>query len=197
MVMHPQAPHLPVIPSPLHFLPAPSPSCHQRPPAAVTSWPRAFPALRGKGGEKQSPNCCVSPAFSLQLTGGGCRCTGMLEVQQETRWSRLCWSSLMEARGDHTCQQLGCGPSISKPLQTIVTGGKEPQMRLEKCRGSVLDPSRCQLVPANCTQQVLLSCRGESGPPHTQPGHPHPTTPPPPVLTCSFSSHFRAGETHP
>ncbi|XP_054246775.1 T-cell surface glycoprotein CD5 [Indicator indicator] len=102
----------------------------------------------------------LAPSQSrLQLSGGGCRCSGLLEVQQEAAWGRLCWDSFVAARLAGACQQLGCGPSISKPLQTIVTGGKEPQMRLERCRGRVTDLAGCSLVPANCTQHIFLSCR--------------------------------------
>ncbi|KAM7108578.1 T-cell surface glycoprotein CD5 [Ciconia maguari] len=47
---------------------------------------------------------------SLQLTGSGCRCTGMLEVKWKGRWSRVCRDSLSEAGADNICQWLGCGP---------------------------------------------------------------------------------------
>ncbi|NXL67402.1 CD5 protein, partial [Chordeiles acutipennis] len=80
----------------------------------------------------------------LRLSGGGCRCTGMLEVKWEGRWSRVCQDSGIEAGVDGICQQLGCGPPITETLQLTFTGGEEPHRRLLKCPGLVATLARCR-----------------------------------------------------
>ncbi|NXE16237.1 CD5 protein, partial [Lophotis ruficrista] len=64
-----------------------------------------------------------------QLTGGGCRCAGMLEVNWENKWSRVCRGSVSKAGMDGVCRQLGCGPLVAKPLQLVLTGGNERRTR--------------------------------------------------------------------
>ncbi|NXW51327.1 CD5 protein, partial [Nyctiprogne leucopyga] len=116
----------------------------------------------------------------LRLTGGGCRCTGMLEVKWEGRWSRVCQDRGMEGSVDGICQQLGCGPPITETLQLTFTSGKEPHKRLLKCLGLVATLARCHWVLANCTKHVVLAC---SEPVKTTPEPPPepPTTTPEPT----------------
>ncbi|KAF1483417.1 T-cell surface glycoprotein CD5, partial [Eudyptula minor novaehollandiae] len=113
----------------------------------------------------------------LQLTGSGCRCTGMLEVKWEGRWSRVCRDSVSKVGVDGICQRLGCGPPIAEPLQLVSAGGKEPYTWLLKCRGSATAPAGCRWEPANCTEHAVLAC---SEPVKTTP-EPPPTTSPEPT----------------
>ncbi|NXK13096.1 CD5 protein, partial [Herpetotheres cachinnans] len=94
----------------------------------------------------------------LQLTGGSCRCTGMLEVMWEGQWSRVCRNSVSKAGADVICRWLGCGPTIASPLQLVFAGGKEPHMQSLWCRGPVDTPVGCHWVPANCTEHATLTC---------------------------------------
>ncbi|KAK1205737.1 CD5 protein, partial [Pygoscelis papua] len=108
----------------------------------------------------------------LQLTGGSYRCTGMLEVKWEGRWSRVCRDSVSKVGVDGICQRLGCGPPITEPLQVVSTGGKEPYPWLLKCLGSVATLAGCRWEPANCTEHAVLACSGEPGPPPRPPPAP-------------------------
>ncbi|NXS67558.1 CD5 protein, partial [Pandion haliaetus] len=106
----------------------------------------------------------------LQLTGGGCRCAGMLEVKWDGKWSRVCWDSMTEARTDGICQRLGCGPPITNPLQLTSTGRKEPpRTQLLQCMWPVAAPVRCHWVPGNCTEYVIVTC-SDAFFPHPSPG---------------------------
>ncbi|KAF1483389.1 T-cell surface glycoprotein CD5, partial [Megadyptes antipodes antipodes] len=113
----------------------------------------------------------------LRLTGSGCRCTGMLEVKWEGRWSRVCWDSVSKVGVDGICQGLDCGPPIAKPLQLVSAGGKEPYTWLLKCLGSAAALAGCRWEPANCTEHAVLAC---SEPVKTTP-EPPPTTSPEPT----------------
>ncbi|XP_072720094.1 T-cell surface glycoprotein CD5 [Ciconia boyciana] len=132
-------------------------------------------AIPGHRGATPSPG---EP--SLQLTGSGCRCTGMLEVKWKGRWSRVCRDSLSEAGTDNICQWLGCGPPIAKPLARIFTSGKEPHAWLLRCLRPVATPLGCHWVPGNCTEHAVLAC---SEPVQTTPEPPlaPPTTSPEPT----------------
>ncbi|NXX18311.1 CD5 protein, partial [Podargus strigoides] len=105
----------------------------------------------------------------LQLTGGGCRCAGMLEVRWEGRWSRVCQGSVIQAGADGACRQLGCGPPSPEPLQLIHTHKKEPRASPLKCLGTVATLARCRWMPANCTEYATLACSGEPRPPSLPP----------------------------
>ncbi|NXV95551.1 CD5 protein, partial [Calonectris borealis] len=94
----------------------------------------------------------------LQLTGGGCRCAGMLEVKWEGRWSRVCRDSVKEAGAEGICQRLGCGPAIAEPLQVVFTGRKQPGTRPLRCLGPAATPAGCHWVLANCTEHAVLAC---------------------------------------
>ncbi|NXH21489.1 CD5 protein, partial [Bucco capensis] len=94
----------------------------------------------------------------LQLTGGSCRCFGMLEVRWEGSWSPVCRDSVSKAAVDGICQQLGCGPHIPQPFQIIHKPGKELQRRLLRCLATEDDPTRCRWVLANCTERAILTC---------------------------------------
>ncbi|NXR04309.1 CD5 protein, partial [Sagittarius serpentarius] len=94
----------------------------------------------------------------LQLTGGGCRCAGMLEVKWEGRWSRVCRDSVSKASEDSICRRLGCGPPITEPLQVVFAGGKEPHKRLLQCVGLGAAPVGCRGMPGNCTEHAVLTC---------------------------------------
>lgn len=172
-------PCLPVHPPTLRFLPAPlceklrlpprgtpvpsgQPDCSDEPT-------RAFPAPGGKHAakERKAPNACAFPAEpGLQLIGSGCRCAGMLEVKWGGRWSRVCRDGMSEPSVDGICQRLGCGPSITKPLQIVFTSRKEPpNAGLLKCTRPAAAPATCHWVPGNCTEYVIVFCSGEPGPP--------------------------------
>ncbi|XP_049676316.1 T-cell surface glycoprotein CD5 [Accipiter gentilis] len=110
----------------------------------------------------------------LQLIGSGCRCAGMLEVKWGGRWSRVCRDGVSEPSVDGICQRLGCGPSITKPLQIVFTSRKEPpNAGLLKCTRPAAAPATCHWVPGNCTEYVIVFC---SEPVKTTPETP--TSPP-------------------
>ncbi|XP_056209478.1 T-cell surface glycoprotein CD5 isoform X2 [Falco biarmicus] len=139
------------------------------PPSLQPGW-QAIPCY---GGATLSPG---EP--SLRLTGSSCRCTGILEVMWESRWSRVCQSSVSKASADVICHWLGCGPTIANPLEFILASGKEPHMSLW-CRGLVDTPVGCRWVPANCTEYAILTCsEPEINTPELPPAPP-PTTPEP------------------
>ncbi|XP_059682071.1 T-cell surface glycoprotein CD5 [Gavia stellata] len=128
-------------------------------------------AIAGHGGAPLRPG---EP--SLQLTGGGCCCAGMLEVNWKGRWSRVCQDSVSKAGADGICQRLGCGPPIAEPLQLDFTGGKEPRTGLLRCLVPVADLAQCRWVLANCTKHAAVAC---SEPVKTTPEPP----PAPPATT--------------
>ncbi|NWH53895.1 CD5 protein, partial [Fregata magnificens] len=111
----------------------------------------------------------------LQLTGGGCRCAGMLEVKRGGRWSRVCQDNVTKASRDKICQLLGCGPPIAKPLQLIFMGGKEPHKLPLQCLGLAATPAGCPWVLANCTEHAVLAC--------SEPVKTTPEPPPAPLTT--------------
>ncbi|XP_075357702.1 T-cell surface glycoprotein CD5 [Mycteria americana] len=138
--------------------------------------PHGTPASR-------APHLPVHPPTlqpSLQLTGSGCRCAGMLEAKWKGRWSRVCRDSVSEAGADNICRWLGCGPPIAKPLEPVFTGGKEPHAWLLRCLRPAATPLGCHWVPGNCTEHAVLAC---SEPVQTTPEPPPapPTTSPEPT----------------
>ncbi|XP_064309100.1 T-cell surface glycoprotein CD5 [Phalacrocorax carbo] len=110
-------------------------------------------AVTSHGGAALSPGGTI-----LQLTGGGCRCAGMLEVQWEGRWNRVCRYNMSKVSMDNICQRLGCGPPIAKPLQLIFTGGKEPYKGTLRCMAWEPTLARCNWQLANCTEHAVLAC---------------------------------------
>ncbi|NXI85440.1 CD5 protein, partial [Rhipidura dahli] len=110
----------------------------------------------------------------LRLTRGGCRCTGILEVNWENQWRQICRESVSEDDLDWICQRLECGPLTSEPLELIIPGGKRPLRQPTRCwrRWEV---QGCQWELENCTEHVIVSC-GE-------PVKTTPTTPPAPPAT--------------
>lgn len=106
---------------------------------------------------------------NLQLTGGGCRCTGILEVKWMGRWSRVCRDSVSVAGADGVCQRLGCGPPIAGSFQLMAAGGKELRAPPLWCQGPAANVAGCRWTPVNCTEHVVLACSGEPGPPPRSP----------------------------
>uniref|UniRef100_A0A663LY92 SRCR domain-containing protein n=1 Tax=Athene cunicularia TaxID=194338 RepID=A0A663LY92_ATHCN len=92
----------------------------------------------------------------LQLTGGGCRCAGILEVRWQGRWSRVCRDKASDGGADGICQWLGCGPAIPKPLQLIFAGKKEPQML--RCLWLAGTSVECHWDLTNCTEPAIITC---------------------------------------
>ncbi|NXW59078.1 CD5 protein, partial [Eurystomus gularis] len=112
----------------------------------------------------------------LRLTGGGCRCAGMLEVKQKDQWSRVCRDSVSKVSKDYLCQQLGCGPQVTETLQLVFPGTKELKTGMLRCLESAGSPARCRWVLANCTGHAVLAC-----------SEPVKTTPEPPPLPPATS----------
>ncbi|NWI35220.1 CD5 protein, partial [Picathartes gymnocephalus] len=104
----------------------------------------------------------------LRLTRGGCRCTGILEVNWEKQWRRICWESVNVADLDWICQRLACGPLTSEPLELVIPGGKGPHSQAARCRRAP-NPSGCDWELENCTEHAMVAC-----------GEPVKTTPKPP-----------------
>ncbi|NXU69010.1 DMBT1 protein, partial [Horornis vulcanius] len=100
----------------------------------------------------------------LRLTRGGCRCTGILEVNWENQWRQICRESVSVEDLGWICQRLECGPLTSEPLELTIPGGKRPHSQATRCRGPP-NPPGCYWELENCTDHVIVSCRGEPGPP--------------------------------
>ncbi|XP_069713430.1 T-cell surface glycoprotein CD5 [Phaenicophaeus curvirostris] len=117
---------------------------------------------------------------TLRLIGGGCRCTGILEVMRDGKWSRVCRDSVGKASAESICHQLGCGPTTTEPLRFFSTVGKEPRVQSLRCSWPAAQPVGCRWLPANCTEHVFLSCHEpvKSSPEPTSPAPV--TTPEPP-----------------
>ncbi|XP_014734214.1 PREDICTED: T-cell surface glycoprotein CD5 isoform X2 [Sturnus vulgaris] len=113
---------------------------------------------------------------NLRLTRGGCRCTGVLEVNWENQWRQICRNSVSVADLDWICQMLECGPVASEPLELIIRGGRGPQSQSSKCTRT---PNRlgCSWELENCTEHTLVACgepvkttpKSTSAPPSTTP----------------------------
>lgn len=108
---------------------------------------------------------CFPTESILRLTRGACRCTGILEVKRENQWRPICWESVSMGDLEWICQWLECGPPTSEPLELIIPGGKGPQSQPRRCSS----PLECQWELENCTEHVIVACRGEPGPPARPP----------------------------
>ncbi|XP_048805559.1 T-cell surface glycoprotein CD5 isoform X3 [Lagopus muta] len=108
---------------------------------------------------------------TLRLSGGGCRCTGLLEVQMWSGWSPVCWDGVSQ---DSVCQQLDCGPPTK--LNFMPPNLEEQQAWAMRCEGM----ERCHWVAANCSQQAIIAC-SEPEPTRTEPPPVPPTTSPEPT----------------
>uniref|UniRef100_A0A8C5TEX3 SRCR domain-containing protein n=1 Tax=Malurus cyaneus samueli TaxID=2593467 RepID=A0A8C5TEX3_9PASS len=111
-----------------------------------------------------APNGCVFPFFfpaeaTLRLSGGGCHCTGILEVNWAQRWRRICWESVSVADLGWICQRLGCGPFTPEPLEMVIPSGKRPLSQPMRCRGPPGTPQGCHWELENCTEHVIVTCR--------------------------------------
>ncbi|NXG67359.1 CD5 protein, partial [Hemiprocne comata] len=116
----------------------------------------------------------------LRLSGGGCRCVGILEAKWEGRWRGVCQDGGSKAGVGDICQRLGCGPHVPRPLQVTFTRGKEPHLWPLWCQDPAAAPTTCHSVPENCTDPITLAC---SEPVKTTPKPPPvpPTTTPEPT----------------
>lgn len=104
------------------------------------------------------------PTGPMRLSRGGCRCAGILEVNWGNQWRQICRESVSVDDLDWICQWLGCGPLASEPLELIIPAGKGPHSLAWRCsRPQHLRGCRWELE--NCTDHVILACRGEPGPP--------------------------------
>ncbi|NXN95064.1 CD5 protein, partial [Rhinopomastus cyanomelas] len=109
----------------------------------------------------------------VRLTGSGCRCAGILELNWEGGWSGLCAGNLSEAGAGGICRRLGCGSPVAKSPRLDVPTGR----RLLRCPEPVTDPSKCRWALGNCSGAAFLAC-GEPSP-RTTPA----ATATPPVAT--------------
>uniref|UniRef100_A0A8C9N670 CD5 molecule n=1 Tax=Serinus canaria TaxID=9135 RepID=A0A8C9N670_SERCA len=91
----------------------------------------------------------------LRLSRGGCRCTGILEVNWENQWRPICWESVSVGHLKWICQRLECGPPTSEPLELIIPDGKGPQSQPSRCS----EPAGCHWELENCTRHVFVACR--------------------------------------
>ncbi|XP_010709071.1 T-cell surface glycoprotein CD5 isoform X2 [Meleagris gallopavo] len=108
---------------------------------------------------------------TLRLSGGGCRCTGLLEVQMWSRWSPVCWDGVSQ---DSVCQQLDCGPPTK--LSFMPPDLEDQQAWAMRCKGL----ETCHWVAVNCSQQAIVAC-SEPEPTRTEPPPVPPTTSPEPT----------------
>ncbi|NWV72569.1 CD5 protein, partial [Dasyornis broadbenti] len=114
----------------------------------------------------------------LRLTGGGCRCAGMLEVKWENQWRRVCRESVSTDDLEQICQRLECGPLSSEPLELVIPGGKAPLGQAARCREPPGAPG-CRWELANCTDHVSVTCREPVKTTPKPPPAPPATTPEP------------------
>ncbi|NXF12895.1 CD5 protein, partial [Smithornis capensis] len=116
----------------------------------------------------------------LRLIGGGCRCTGILEVNWEYDWRRVCQDSVSESILNGICQRMGCGPLASEPLQLVIPSGKEPRAQPMRCSPTRVGPQAgCQWKPENCTEHIVISCKEPEKTTPKPPPAPPDTTPEP------------------
>uniref|UniRef100_U3KC31 SRCR domain-containing protein n=1 Tax=Ficedula albicollis TaxID=59894 RepID=U3KC31_FICAL len=139
--------------------------------------------LLGMWGEYQPLMVVFSWCFptepNLRLTRGGCRCTGILEVNWENQWRQICWESVSVGDLDWICQRLQCGPMMAEPLELIIPGGGGPQSLLRRCREPPNELG-CDWELENCTEHAIVSC-GEPVKTTPKPTPAPPTTTPEPV----------------
>lgn len=107
----------------------------------------------------------------LRLSGGGCRCAGLLEVQMSSRWSPVCWDGVSPGS---VCEQLGCRPPAK--LSSMPPDLEEQQAWAMRCKGM----ERCQWKAANCSRHAVVTC-SEPEPTSTKPPSVPPTTSPEPT----------------
>ncbi|XP_021256778.1 T-cell surface glycoprotein CD5 isoform X2 [Numida meleagris] len=108
---------------------------------------------------------------TLRLSGGGCRCAGLLEVHVWSGWSPVCWRGVNQ---DSVCRRLGCGPPTK--LSFVQPSLEEQQAWAMQCRGK----ERCQWMPTNCSQHAAVAC-SEPEPTSTEPPPVPSTTSPEPT----------------
>ncbi|POI25421.1 hypothetical protein CIB84_010827, partial [Bambusicola thoracicus] len=110
---------------------------------------------------------------TLRLSGGGCRCAGLLEVQTWSGWSPVCRDGVSQGS---VCRQLGCGPPTM--LSFVPPDLEEQQAWAMRCE----EMERCRLVAANCSQRAVVACN-EPEPTSTKPPPVPSTTSPEPTGT--------------
>uniref|UniRef100_A0A8C2TMV0 CD5 molecule n=1 Tax=Coturnix japonica TaxID=93934 RepID=A0A8C2TMV0_COTJA len=108
---------------------------------------------------------------TLRLSGGGCRCAGLLEVHMGSRWGPVCWDGVSQ---DSVCRQLGCGPPTK--LSFVPPDLEEQPAWAMRCEGT----QKCHWVAANCSQYAAVTC-SEPEPTTTEPPPVPPTTSPEPT----------------
>ncbi|NXE83764.1 CD5 protein, partial [Cochlearius cochlearius] len=118
----------------------------------------------------------------LRLSGGGCRCAGMLEVKWKGRWSRVCRDNVSEASAGGICQRLRCGPPTADPLQVVFAARKDLRAPPLRCLRPAATLAGCHWVSANCTEHAVLACSEPVKTTPEPPPVPPSTTPEPPGL---------------
>ncbi|XP_029767089.1 T-cell surface glycoprotein CD5 [Terrapene carolina triunguis] len=122
------------------------------------------------GGEGQ--NFAV---WRTRLTGSGCRCSGLLEVNRMGRWERVCSSVWNQMVTEIVCAELGCGSPSSEVLK-IDSEQKHMESMKPDCPGNGADLRNCRWEKSNCTQVLTVICKE---PEKTTTAPPPPTTPEP------------------
>ncbi|XP_058276963.1 T-cell surface glycoprotein CD5 [Hirundo rustica] len=114
----------------------------------------------------------------LRLTRGGCRCTGILEVNWENQWRQICRESVSVDDLDWICRRLECGPLTSEPLELIIPRRKGPHSQATRC-SKPPSPPGCLWELENCTDHVVVACREPVRTTPKPPPAPPATTPEP------------------
>ncbi|NXF71933.1 CD5 protein, partial [Sclerurus mexicanus] len=115
----------------------------------------------------------------LRLVGGGCRCTGILEVDWENHWRRVCRENLRKSILEGICRRMHCGPPASEPFQLGIPSGKEPPAQPLRCRNPAGAPLGCRWELENCTEHIIVSCQEPEKTTPKPPPAPPDTTPEP------------------
>ncbi|NXC36513.1 CD5 protein, partial [Campylorhamphus procurvoides] len=115
----------------------------------------------------------------LRLVGGGCRCTGILEVDWESRWRRVCRDNLGGSILEGICLRMGCGSPTSQSFQLGVPTGKEPPEQPVRCGNPSGSWLGCSWRLENCTEHLVVSCQEPEKTTPKPPPAPPDTTPEP------------------
>ncbi|XP_053882569.1 T-cell surface glycoprotein CD5 isoform X1 [Malaclemys terrapin pileata] len=106
------------------------------------------------GGEGQNP----AAEWSMRLTGSGCRCSGLLEVNSRGSLARVCSSVWNQKVTKMVCAELGCG-SPSNDVLKLDSEQKFMERMKPNCQGNGTTLKNCHWEKSNCTQDITVVCK--------------------------------------
>uniref|UniRef100_A0A8C3IX13 SRCR domain-containing protein n=1 Tax=Chrysemys picta bellii TaxID=8478 RepID=A0A8C3IX13_CHRPI len=99
--------------------------------------------------------------WSMRLTGSGCRCSGLLEVNSGGSLARVCSSVWNQKVTKMVCAELGCG-SPSNDVLKLDSEQKFMERMKPNCQGNGTTLKNCHWEKSNCTQDITVVCKGRS-----------------------------------